>query len=374
MLEKEFYGHPLMTYVIIFGLAALALLSGAVVKLFWRLVLLPLARRKPGRLETLVLERTESVAAWLAPTAALYFIYLNALEVLKLPLEEHQVARAAAGAFFVLLAFLGAWAGYELVMSVIEWYLREMERRPDSTKTVAAQFTPIIGRVLKVVMFVIALIMVLDNFHVNVSGLLATAGIASLAVALAAQDTIANMISGFVVMADRSFRPGDRVKLANGVMGDVIDIGLRATRVLTYDETVVIVPNSELAKSQIVNYHYPTPRYKIVQKVSVAYGTDVQKVKAALNEIARNDPGVLKDPAPAVFFMEFAGSSLDLDFVYCIERHAIQRAVQDRINMAIQKRFAELKVEIPFPQQDVYIRTAAEAMPNGGTDDQSRAV
>ncbi len=152
-------------------------------------------------------------------------------------------------------------------------------------------------------------------------------------------------------------------------MGDVLDIGLRTTRLLTIDDTTLIVPNSELAKSRIVNYSYPTNRMAVRQKLGVAYGSDMEKVKRVLVGIAETDPEVLKDPKPAVYFMEFGDSSLDLLFFYWIANYRDQLVITDRMNVAIHRRFAEENIEIPFPQRDVHFRGTQEPPRHQGTKD-----
>jgi small-conductance mechanosensitive channel len=353
-------GQPLSTYITVAAILVAAFLCGAMVKLIYRRILVPMVRTGPSESKLLLLQRTERVAVWIVEAAIIYFAFQTALDLWGLHAPAKPLpawARTVDHGFFALLVFLGSWAAYALVMALLAASLRGVSPRGGPAAGVT-DFTPIIGRALKAVLLGISLIMVLDHFGVNVSGILATAGIASLAVALAAQDTIANMIGGFCLVADKTLRPGDRVELSDGKMGDVLDIGLRTTRLLTIDDTTLIVPNSELAKSRLVNYSYPTNRMAVRQKLGVAYGSDMEKVKRILAELAENDPEVLKEPKPAVYLMEFGDSSLDLLFFYWIANYRDQLVITDRMNVAIHRRFAAEQIEIPFPQRDVHIRTA----------------
>ncbi len=207
-------GQPLWTYLSVAAIFAAAFLCGALVKLVYRHILVPIARRRPSESNLLLLQRTERVAAWIVEAAVIYFAFQTALDLwgLRSPTKPLPAwARTVDHGFFALLVFLGSWAAYALIMALLAASLRGVSPRGGAGVT---DFTPIIGRVLKAALLGIALIMVLDHFGVNVSGILATAGIASLAVALAAQDTIANMIGGFCLVADKSLRPGDRVRAA----------------------------------------------------------------------------------------------------------------------------------------------------------------
>ncbi len=350
-------GKTLQNYLIVVGLIALSLLAGLVVRLIWRFIFLPIARRTPTALDVLILERTEKVVSKCVVVCALYLTYVGSLELLEILPGKYD--RWTDGVFFVIAVLLGCSVAYEVARAGVEWYMRDFSRKGGNHQ-MPAQFTPIIERVMKAVILGIGLIMLLGYFNVNVSGLLATAGIASLAVALAAQETVANVIAGFALMADRTFRPGDRLELSTGEVGDVVDISLRTTRILTGDETLLIVPNSELAKARVVNQSYPTARMKVTHKLGVAYGSDMVRVKKVLMEIAAAEPTVCREPEPVIYFTGFGDSALEIQFVFWIGDFRQKLAILDRVNMEIDRRFREEKIEIPFPQRDVHVRTMAE--------------
>lgn len=124
------------------------------------------------------------------------------------------------------------------------------------------------------------------------------------------------MISGFIIMVDRPFRIGDRIQLTSHEVGDVVEIGLRSTKIRTLDNTILVVPNAELVGTRVINQAYPDERLACTLKVAVAYGSDVKRVKGILEETARAIPQVLKDPPPAAYLAEFGDFSCNIVLSY----------------------------------------------------------
>lgn len=135
-----------------------------------------------------------------------------------------------------------------------DWYRQNVASRTKTT--LDEQFVPLFAKLTHVILWVIALIILLSHFGININALVATLGVGSLAIALAAQDTIANLIAGFLIMVDRPFKIGDRIKLPTGEMVEVLEIGTRRSKFLSEDKAIIIVPNLDLSKKKIVNYTY----------------------------------------------------------------------------------------------------------------------
>lgn len=122
------------------------------------------------------------------------------------------------------------------------------------------EFVPLLKRVINVIIWTVALLVILSNFGININALITALGVGSLAIALAAQDTIANIISGFLIMVDRPFRIGDKIKLPSGEDVEVLEIGIRRSKFLSGDGAIIIVPNLELSKTKIINFTYGEER------------------------------------------------------------------------------------------------------------------
>lgn len=146
----------------------------------------------------------------------------------------------------------------KIIKGVLYWYEDNVCSQRDDH--LGNAFIPLLRRVVSVVIWIIAILTILPVYGVNISALVAALGVTSLAISLAAQDTIANMISGFMIMIDRPFMVGNRIKLSSGEVVEVLNIGIRRSQFLAEDKAIVIVPNLDLSKSKIVNYTYGEQR------------------------------------------------------------------------------------------------------------------
>lgn len=283
-----------------------------------------------------------------------YFIIILVglyVSIARLPLEP-KVKAIADGVVFVLGVAIAITIALRVVDTLIEWYGSEIAAKTETT--VDDQLIPLVEKVANIVIFVIGLITVLRHFGYDVLSLLTALGVGSLAIGLAAKETLTNMLSGFTLMVDRPFGIGDKIELTGGQMGDVLDIGLRSTKIMTLEQNVLVVPNAELVNTKVINLSYPDPKIKHKITVGVAYGCDVEMAKGIMKECALSVPSVVKEPLPDVFLMKFGDFSLELMMVYTIERFADKIPSQDAINMLILKSFQEKGIEIPFPTRVVY--------------------
>ena len=145
-----------------------------------------------------------------------------------------------------------------LINAALDWYLHELAGRTDGTWD--RELMPMIKKGVSAVVGFFALSIVLELFGISVSALIATAGVASAAIALASQDTLSNMLGGLAILIDRPFRVGDWIELTDGKVGVVVEIGLRTTRIRQFDGTALVVPNKDMANTRVINYALPSPR------------------------------------------------------------------------------------------------------------------
>jgi MscS family membrane protein len=257
-------------------------------------------------------------------------------------------------AFYIALA---AWIVSTFVQNFISLYGRWMASRTESD--IDDKIIEVLEVAARYIIWFIAFLLILSYLEIDITPLIAGAGIFGLAVALAAQDLISNFFGGALILIDKPFKVNDRVKIEDH-LGDVVSIGPRSTRIKTLDYQLLTIPNSKIANSIVTNYAMPDIKLKVKIPISVAYGSDVKKVKEILldiaNEAARESPYILCDPAPSVYFLEFGASSLDYMLVLWAREFNMAWDVKDHINFQIDRRFAEEGIEIPFPQMDVHLR------------------
>lgn len=215
---------------------------------------------------------------------------------------------------------------------------------------------PLVENISKIVLIVAAMMVILSIWKINITPLMASAGIVGAAVAFAAKDTIANFFGGISVFVDKPFKIGDYIVLDKGERGEVVAIGVRSTRIKTRDDTLITIPNSIIANSKIINESAPVPNFRVRIPVAVAYGSDIDLVQTTLLELVKDNKNVLADPAPRVRFREFGDSSLNFELLCWAKEPSLRGLTVHELNCAIYKKFNELGIKIPFPQRDVHLQ------------------
>ncbi len=227
---------------------------------------------------------------------------------------------------------------------------------------VSVQSTGLLNTLIKGAVYLIGLIIILNIFGISIAPLITALGIGGLAVALALKDTLENLFAGVNIMAEKSIRVGDFVRLDNGQEGYVEDISWRTTRIRMLSNNLIIIPNSKLAQNILVNYSLPESKMSLTIPISVSYFSEPDKVEKILLEEVRKAieevPGILSEPEPRVRFVPgFGESSLDFTILCFIEDVSYQYPVQHQLRKRIFKRFQQEGIEIPFPQRVVWLKS-----------------
>jgi small-conductance mechanosensitive channel len=213
----------------------------------------------------------------------------------------------------------------------------------------------LLKNIIRVVVVVAALLWLLSIWEVDLTPLFASAGIAGIAVALAAKDTLANFFGGISIFVDNTFKVGDYIVLDSSERGEVVEIGIRSTRIKTRDDILITIPNAILANSKIINESAPIPRFRIRVPVGVAYGSDLEEVEAVLLSVAAANENVVQDPAPRVRMRQFGNSSVDFELLCWVEDPSLRGLEIHHLLKAVYSTFAEKNITVPFPQRDIHL-------------------
>ena len=210
------------------------------------------------------------------------------------------------------------------------------------------------------IVFAIAICIALDLLGINIMPFIAGAGIAGIAIGFAAKDTLSNLIAGILLIIDRPFEIGDRIEVwsapaGSATWGDVIDIGLRATKIRTTDHIIIVIPNNEVMKRDIINYTLISEKIRVRINIGVAYDTDINKAKDIILRVAASVEWIAKDPAPKVVVKNFGESSVDLQLRVWIHDARRRMDTISYITDQVKDAFDQEGVEIPYPKRDIYI-------------------
>lgn len=217
-----------------------------------------------------------------------------------------------------------------------------------------------VAKIARYVIFFIGFLMALTSLGIRLDALLAASTVLLVGIGFGLQNIAQNFVSGLILLIEQPVAEGDFVRVGNAY-GSVVDVGLRATRVVTRDEVTIIVPNSELITAQVINHSVPTPNLRISVRVGVAYGTDTAKVKQVLLGVARADDTLLRTPEPEVRLEDFGPSSLDFQLLVWIANPREDLRTQSRLRFAIDAAFRQAGIVIPFPQRDVHLKSQPAA-------------
>lgn len=194
-------------------------------------------------------------------------------------------------------------------------------------------------------------------WNVDLTGWLASAGIVGIAVGFAAKDTLANLISGLVILADAPYKVKDWIVLDNDLRGEVTHIGIRSTRILTNDDVEINVPNGVIGNAQLRNESGgPFVRQRVRVKYSVAYGSDLARVREVVTGAIKDTPNIMASPAATTRLRSLGESGLDFEALVWIENHRTRDDVIDVVTTRIYDALNAANIEIPYNKTDVYIR------------------
>jgi len=286
----------------------------------------------------------------LSKPVLLIVFFIGFYSALKLLIIFNKYYLWIDGIFFIIITFLLAY----LVSNIITILMHSFLRVKGGVKR-----TPgLLNKTLSVIIFLVAIIVILGYFKIDITPMIAGVGLGALAIGLALQSTLTNFFAGLHLLSDRPINVGDFIELDEKNSGIVEDIGWRSTRLRMLTDNLLIIPNGKLAESNIINYSKPKQDLSIWVPCGVAYESDLKKVEKASIEVAREIQnkvtGAVKDFEPIFRYREFGDSNINFITILRIEEPMARFVVRNEFIKALKERFDKEKIEISWPIRKIY--------------------
>lgn len=253
--------------------------------------------------------------------------------------------------YFIILIFLL----FFLTGRITKWFVTKVLAK--SKIEVGIRMS--IGTIIKYIIIVLGLIIILQTVGINLSSLTILAGALGVGIGFGLQNITNNFVSGIIILIERPIKVGDKVEIGD-IDGDVTEISMRATTIVTNDNIAMIVPNSQFISSTVINWSYTDKNIRFRIPIGVSYKEDPERVRDILLDIVSKIDGVLLEPAPKVLINTFGDSSINMELRVWTNKYTHRRGFfRSEIYYAIYKRFRKENIEIPFPQLDLHIKSGS---------------
>ena len=347
-LAQTYYGNPLLAWIYFIATVIIFVLVTKTIIYFTKGFGRKITSKIKGDLDDRLLDLLEEPVAAMVTVLGFYVGYYFLQFDATIDFYFFNIIKIA-------LLLIGTWLATRVIDVVLTTFIVPLTGKTKSKYD--DQLIQLLGKLLKAAIIIVAIIIALDNFGVDVFTLLAGLGIGGLAFAFAAQKTISNAFGGLTILISRPFVLGDTIEFGT-TLGTVEEISIMHTRIRNLDKRVVTVPNSDLAESVTTNIS-SAPKRKTVWKLGVTYDTSVAKIEKAkkiiINAIESCD---LCDKEPTVAFDEYDDSSLNLLVVFFTKSGKWKDMVlaKDEVGLKIKKEFEKEKIEFAFPTQTVHVK------------------
>ncbi len=287
------------------------------------------------------------------PISAILLLIGLRLAIVPLSFEE-RLLMYTSGLVSSLIVIFAAIATIRFFDILIDNWRRHWAARMKTKvdKNVIGLFQ----KISRLTIWLIALLFILNVWGIKTAPLLASLGVAGIAVAFALQSTLGNLFGGVSLIVDKTVQAGDVIQIDPETRGVVLDVGLRSTRIRSFDNEIIVVPNGTLANSKILNYAQPDPSARLVIQFGVEYGSDVKKVKKVVLDALHTIEGLKEDRPPYVRFVEMGDSALIFKAYLWVEDYLKRFQIKDIANTKIYNALTKAKIGIPFPQMDVHLK------------------
>ncbi|MBU1446003.1 mechanosensitive ion channel family protein [Patescibacteria group bacterium] len=347
-LQYSYFGNTIQNYLIATGIFLVAILATVVFNVIIKGIFIKFAKKTKTELDDTVLQVFNKVFIFIIILGGLYF----GLKSIIIPQNIWEVIEKAIQVIFIFKVFQGITILMDFVINA--YFYRHLQTKGGFD----VNLTRLITRIINAVLWIIGLSLILQIFGYQITALITGLGIGGLAIALAAQDTLGNFFSSVSIIADKPYQIGDIIKF-NGYEGTIKDIGMRTTRIDTFFETSISIPNSELAKSIVENISRRKSR-RYDGQIGVTYETSVEKLNEAIEiikKILEDEEGV--NNIYYVHFEEYGQYCLQIKMTYYVKNpteYEFFIKTRSKINFAIKEQFEKAGIEMAFPSQTVYLK------------------
>ncbi|MCS7211860.1 MAG: mechanosensitive ion channel family protein [Chloroherpetonaceae bacterium] len=263
---------------------------------------------------------------------------------------------------YIYAALVGISVAIGFIRVTVEHLLESAAQSQHQDTKQLMTVAPLARNLISLLVILIAAAIVMDHFSINIGSILVSLGVGSLAVALAAQDTIANIIAGVIIAFDQPFRVGDRIQLPNGTQADVVAIGLRSTRIQDFDLNYHIVPNSELVKSTVINFAYPTHKTRVLVPFTLPFGTDIGKVREIAVQVMQSHPFVVDDPKPELQAMRITELGIEVRLACFVADFTQRFDTEIQLREQIHRALCDAGIALAVPQRILRIEKDTEPL------------
>ena len=255
---------------------------------------------------------------------------------------------------FSLIAVIVAYMISAVFGVLIDTWGKDFAERTESD--IDDVMLPLIENSIAVIIYIIALLIILSQWGVEIAPLIASLGIAGIAIGLALKDTLANIFGGIQIIFDKAYKIGDIVTLDSGESGTIYEIGLRSTKIKTWDWEILTIPNMTMASIKITNRFQPDNLMRVKIPFGVEYGSDTDKTKKIAMDMITHIEGCLPEPAPSVYFKTMGDFSLNFEAMFYIDvkKTSLLKA-EDQATTNIYKALGKHGIGIPFPTRTVHM-------------------
>ncbi len=322
----------------------ITIIAAVLLKIILKAVLKPLTKKTKTKVDDIIIKSLSSIV-----------FYVILLIGIKVSLSQFQLTtNVFQNIVNTLLVLILSIFLFKIIGHFADLWMKEWKFK---TKTTADErLIPFLQKILKSIVIVLAVIFIFSAWRVNISPFLATAGIAGLAIGLAVKDSLSNILGGLQLVLDRTFKVGDKVELESGEMGIIMDIGLRSTKLKTYDNEMIYVPNGYLANAKIKNFTHPDVSIRVNVEFGVVYGSDTEKVRQVVLDAVRKIDTVIEEPEPIVQFLKMSDFSLDFIARAWVKEYTQAFSTRVRMTDEIYNALNRAGIGIPFPTRTVYTK------------------